>query len=97
MEARARSYRDVAEIEQCIDRRMFDDFARIHDRNFVADLPRNHSQVVRNQDNGGVRLALRLRSEVEHLRLDGYVKRRGRLVGDQELWVASKAVATIAR
>src|SRR5262245_3492584 len=31
--------------EQYIDRRMFDDFARIHDRNFIADL-RNDPQVV---------------------------------------------------
>src|SRR5262245_7790732 len=75
--------------EQCIDSRMFDDFARIHDGNFVANL-RNHSQVVRNKDNGGVRFGLEAAQEVEHLRLDGDVKRRGRLVGDQKLWVASE-------
>src|SRR5262249_15015554 len=32
-------------VEQCVDRRVFDDFARIHNGNFVADL-RNHTQIV---------------------------------------------------
>ena len=48
--------RVLRSLEQRVDRGMLDDFASIHDRDFVADL-RNHPEIVRDQDNRGVRLS----------------------------------------
>ena len=48
----------------------------------------DHAHVMGDEDEGHAGLALQPEEEVEDLRLDGDVERRGRLVGDQELRVA---------
>ena len=50
-------------------------------------------QVVRDEEVGQPLLALQVLHDVEHLRLHGDVERRGRLVADQELGLASPARA----
>ncbi len=61
---------------------MLDDFAGIHDRDFVAYL-RNHPEIMRNQDNRRVRFPLEAEYQIEDLRLNGDVKRSCRLIGNQ--------------
>src|SRR4029077_2032247 len=69
-------------LEQRIDRCVLDDFAGIHDRDFVAYL-RNHPEIMRNQDNRRVRFPLEAAYQIEDLRLNGDVERSCRLIGDQ--------------
>ena len=63
--------------------------ARVHDEDVVGELG-DDPQVVGDQDDGGVELLLQTADQVEDLRLDGDVERRGRLVGDEQLGVAGQ-------
>ena len=49
------------------------------------------AEIVGDQHDGGAGLLLQLEHQVEDLRLDGDVERRGRLVGDQHLRIAATA------
>ena len=51
----------------------------------------HHAEIVGDQHDGGAGLLLQLQHQVEDLRLDGDVERRGRLVGDQHLRIAGRA------
>ena len=66
-----------------------DDATGIHDRNVVRRL-RHHAEVMRDEDHGRAHLAAQPADQVQDLRLDGHVERRGRLVGDQELRFAGE-------
>ena len=74
-------------LEQCRRRRAFDDAAGIHHRDFVGAAG-NHAEVMGDQDHRHVAAALLARQQIEDLRLDGDVERRGRLVGDQQFRLA---------
>jgi hypothetical protein len=45
------------------------------------------AEVMGDEQKAHAQIALQLRQELEDLRLDRDVERRGRLIGDQELWV----------
>ena len=61
-----------------------DDLAEVHDRDPLAEVP-HHRQVVRDEDERQVQLALQVAQQVDHLRLDRDVQRGDRLVGDDQL------------
>ena len=65
-------------------RRHLDDLAGIHQRHAVRHAG-DDRQVVRDQQQAHALLALQVAQQVEDLRLDRHVERRGRLVGDQEV------------
>ena len=65
------------------DRPLLDDLARIHHAHPVGDLG-NDREIVGDENETHVALRLEGGKQIEDLRLDGDVERRGRLVGDQE-------------
>jgi hypothetical protein len=62
---------------------MLDHPAAIHHRDAVGHLG-DHAKVVSNQQQRQIEAGLQLANELQHLRLDGDVERRRRLVGDDE-------------
>jgi hypothetical protein len=50
----------------------------------------HHAHVVGDEDHGGAHLGLQVADDVEDLRLDGHVERRGGLVGDEQFGVAGQ-------
>ena len=75
--------------EQRLYRRPLDDLAGIHDRDIVGHLG-NDAEIVRDQDDRGPGVSAQPAHQVEDLRLDGDVERRGRLIGDQEIGPAGE-------
>ena len=75
--------------EERRDRRLLDLAAGIHDHHPLRDLG-HHAEIVGDQHDGGADAVLQVAHQVEDLRLDGDVERRGRLVGDQQLRVAGQ-------
>jgi hypothetical protein len=67
------------------DRPLLDDFAGIHHADAIRDFG-NDGKIVGNEDQPHVALGLQRREQVENLRLNGYIQRGGRLVGDQQAW-----------
>ena len=63
--------------------------AGVHDHDLVAHL-RHDAQVVGDHDDGHAHLLLELLHELEDLGLDGHVKGRGGLVGNQDVRLAGK-------
>ena len=63
--------------------------AAIHHADAVAD-HRDDAEIVSDQQDGRAVIATQAVDELQHLRLDGDIERRGRLVGDQQLWVVGK-------
>ena len=61
--------------------------AAVHDEHAVGHLC-DHAHVMGDEDHAHVHLVLQLADQLQDLRLDGHVQRRGRLVGDQELRLA---------
>ena len=57
---------------------------RVHDAHPVRHACR-HAEIVGDQQHAHATLALDLRQQVQHLRLDGDVERRRRLIGDEQL------------
>ncbi len=49
-----------------------------------------HAQIVGDEDIGQVEVALQVLQEVEHLRLDGNIQGRHRLIADDQLGVQSQ-------
>ena len=66
-----------------------DDLAGVHDVHAVG-VARHHAEVVGDDDDRGAELLRQPRHDLEDLRLDRHVERRGRLVGEQELRVAGQ-------
>ena len=76
-------------LEQRGRRRALDDAAGIHHRDLVGAAG-DDAEIVGDEDHRHVPAALLARQQVEDLRLDRDVERRGRLVGDQELRLAGQ-------
>ena len=66
-----------------------DDAAGIHDRHAVGGLG-DHAHVVRDQHDGRAALTAQPLEQLDDLRLDRHVERRGRLVGDQQLGLGAQ-------
>src|SRR5271168_262055 len=60
-----------------------DDAPAIHDRGRLTDV-RDDGEIMADQEEGHARLALEIAHEVERLRLHRDIKRRDRLVGDDQ-------------
>ena len=75
--------------EQRLDRRLLDDLAGIHHGHPLAGLG-DHAHGMGDQHDRHAEALLHLVHQLEDLRLDGDVERRGRLVGDQELGLAGE-------
>jgi hypothetical protein len=69
-------------VEDLVERPLLDDPAGVHDRDPVRDVC-HHAQVVGHQHDRRAGLVAQLAHPLEDLRLDRYVERRRRLVGDQ--------------
>ncbi|BBK40999.1 hypothetical protein STVA_10190 [Allostella vacuolata] len=70
--------------EHLLDRALLDDAAEVHDRDALAHLA-DHGQVVADEEVGEAVPGAQLGQEVQDLRLDRHVERRGRLVQHQQL------------
>ena len=66
-----------------VDRRILHDAAGVHHHDAARELG-DHTQVVRDQHHRHAELGAQVAQQLEDLRLDGNVKRGGRLVGDQQ-------------
>ena len=75
--------------EDLFRRTLLDDAAGIHDDHVVRHL-RDDAKVMRDEHDGGVDAILEVAQQVEDLRLNGHVERRGGLIGDDELGAACK-------
>src|SRR6187399_1508184 len=64
-----------------------DDPAGIHYTHAIGDLG-NDSEIMRYQEDSELSGFAKMIQKLEYLGLDGYIKRRGRLIGDQQLWIA---------
>ena len=63
------------------------DASAIHYRDAIAHAG-NHAEIMRDQDDGEPEACLQRGEQIQGLRLDGHVESRGRLVRNQELWLA---------
>ena len=79
----------LGRVENLVDRAVLDLAAAPHHDHVVGHL-RHHAHVVGDEHDGGVQVALQLAHDVENLRLDRHVKRRGRLVGNQQRGLAGQ-------
>ena len=61
--------------------------AAVHDQDVVGEFG-DDAEVVRDHDDGGVELLLKIPQQVQDLRLHRHVQRRRRLIGDQQLRIA---------
>ena len=71
-------------LEQRLYVRDLDEFAQVHHRDAVADVP-DHREVVRDEEIGEAEVVLQIRQQVEDLRLHGDVERARRFVEYQEV------------
>jgi hypothetical protein len=69
--------------------RLLDHLAGVHDDDPVGHLGHD-AEVVGDQQHRHVQFLLELLDQLEDLGLDGDIKGRRRLVGDQQLWSASQ-------
>ena len=75
--------------EQLGDRRLLNLAAGIHHHDALGDFS-DHTEIMGDQNDRRADAALEVQHQLQDLRLDRDVKRRGRLVGDQELWIAGE-------
>ena len=75
--------------EQLGDRRLLHLAAGIHHHDALGDFG-DHAEIMGDQDDRRTDAALEIQHQLQDLRLDRDVQRRGRLVGDQELRVAGE-------
>ena len=68
---------------------MFHDLPAIHHHHTVRDA-RDHAKVMGDPDHGHAQLVAQLFHQFENLRLNGHIKRRCRLVRDQNLWITGQ-------
>ena len=76
--------------QQILGRAFLDHFARVHHQHARADIG-DHAEVVADQHDGGAKVAVQPAQQVEDLRLDRHVERRGRFVGDKQRWFVGEA------
>ena len=75
--------------EEAFARGFLDDFPGVHHADALRHL-RHHAQIVRDQQHPHATLGLQAAQEIENLRLNGHVKRGGRLVGNQQARLAGQ-------
>ncbi len=80
--------RVVRVVEDLVDGAVLDGAAAVHDHDLVGDLG-HHAEVVGDGDDAALVPLLHLADDVDDLRLDGDVQRRGGLVGDEDVGVAA--------
>ena len=68
-------------------RRLFNLAAGIQDHDTLGDFG-NHAEIMGDQDNRRTEAALEVQHQLQDLRLDRDIQRRGRLVGDQKPRIA---------
>ena len=83
-------------LENFLRRSRLDDHAVLHYRHAVAHA-RNNAEVMRDQYNGRTEALLHIFHQIEDLSLNGYVKRRRRLVRDQRAGLHASAMAIMTR
>ena len=71
-------------VENLSGRPLFDDQPLLHDKDPVGDAP-DDPEVMGNEQKPHPHLILQVFQQVENLRLDGHVERRGRLIRDQDV------------
>ena len=77
-------------------RAVLDRAPRVHDHHRLRRLG-DDAEVVRDEDDADVEVALDLVDQLEDLGLHGHVERGRRLVGDQHVGLCTSAIAIIAR
>ena len=82
--------------EQFGHRRLLDLAAGIHHHDALGDFG-DHAEIVGDQHDRRADAALEVQHQLEDLRLDRDVERRGRLVGDQSFGLQASAIAIITR
>ena len=70
-------------VEDIPHRAALDDPPQVHDGDFIANLG-DDAQIMRDIEHRHLELRLRLRDEVQNLRLHGDIKRSRRFIGDQQ-------------
>ena len=75
--------------ENIPERARFHNFTGIHNGNLVANLGYN-AKVMGNKDHCGMELFFKLCHHMEHLRLNGNIQCRGRLICNQQLWITGQ-------
>ncbi len=75
--------------EEVLERAALDDTAVIHHDDLFGDIG-NDAEIVRDDEDRHVEFALQVAHQLEDLRLDGDVERRGRLVGDEQRRLADQ-------
>ena len=73
--------------EDLLRRALLHDTSRIHDHHVVRHLGDN-AQIVGDEHDGGIDFVLQVPQQVQDLRLNGHVQRRGRLIGDDQAGAA---------
>ena len=76
--------------ENPVDRPLFHNRARVHHVHSIAKVSHDAEVVGDEKDRCSV-LPPNLSHQLQHLRLHGHIERRGRLVGDQQLWLKAQA------
>src|SRR5438552_10110695 len=76
--------RMLGRLEDLLDRALLHYLARVHDEDTFAET-RDHSEVVRDEDDRRPHLLVEVAQELEDLSLDGDVERGGRFVSDEQL------------
>ena len=74
-------------LEQRLRGGVLHDLTQIHHVHHVAQLG-NDAQIVRDHQNGRIEFLLELTHQVQDLRFNGHIQRRGGLVRDQQPWIA---------
>ena len=77
-------------LENPVDRALLHNCPRVHHVHSIAKVSHNAEVVGDEKDRCSV-LVPNLSNQLQHLRLHRHVKRRGRLVGDQQLWLKAQA------
>ena len=70
-------------------RRFLNHTPRIHHQHAVCRF-RNHAHIMRDDHDRHAEFITQIHQQIEDLRLNGHIQRRGRFIGDQQLWVAGK-------
>src|SRR5438093_236678 len=83
-------------VEDLLDWPLLHDPARVHDEDPLAQSG-DYPHVVRDEDDGRLRLLVEVTKQLEDLGLDRHVQGGGRFVGDQDRWLVGRPIAIIAR
>ena len=81
--------RVLRRLEDLLHWTLFDDLTGVHHDHALAQAG-DHTEVVRDQDDRGMRLLVEVAQQLEDLRLHGDVERGGRLVGEQQRRLAQQ-------